>query len=50
MWQKIADILYGDMAMSIGISLTAVIVDEDEQTSCTLNDGLRVVANAIGYC
>jgi hypothetical protein len=33
--------------MSIGISLTALIVDEDEQASCTLNDGLRVVANAI---
>ena len=34
--------------MSIGISLTAMIVDEDEQSSCTLDDGLRVVANASG--
>jgi hypothetical protein len=36
--------------MSIGIGLTGLIVDEDEQTSCTLNDGLRVVLDAIGYC
>ena len=36
--------------MSIGISLTALIVDEDEQTSRTLSDGLRVVADAVGYC
>jgi hypothetical protein len=36
--------------MSIGISLTTLIVDEDEQTSCTLNDGLCVVTNVIGYC
>jgi len=34
--------------MSIGVSLTALIVDEDEQVSCALNDGLRVVANATG--
>ena len=40
------------MGMSIGISLTAMIVDEDEdeQTSCALNGRLRVVANANGYC
>ena len=34
--------------MSIGIGLMAPIVDEDEQISCSLNDGLRVVAHAIG--
>jgi hypothetical protein len=36
--------------MSIGIGLRALLVDEDEQASCALNDGLRVVANAVGFC
>ena len=48
MLPKIADILYGDTAMSIGISLKALMIDEDEQTSCPLNDGLRVIAIAVG--
>ncbi len=36
--------------MSIGISLTALLVDEDEQASCAVDDGVRVVADDYGYC
>jgi len=38
------------MTMSIGNRLTAMTVDEDEQASWTLDDRLRVVANALGHC
>ena len=33
--------------MSIGISLTGAIVDDDEQTPCLLNDGFRAFAHAV---
>ncbi len=38
------------MESSLGIVPSNSIVDEDEQISCTLNDGVRVVANVDIYC
>jgi hypothetical protein len=34
--------------MSIGFGLNGLMVDEYEQVSCTIGDGLRVVPDAIG--
>lgn len=38
------------MVMPIGLGLTALRLDEDEQNSRPLNDGVRGIADANGYC